>query len=101
MDPRNISISDYSYSLPEEKIAKYPLAERDASRLLIYKNESITEDFYRNIATQLPENSLMVFNNTKVIEARLLFHKPTGGIIEIFCLEPADQYKDFTSAMEQ
>src|SRR2546423_5198234 len=101
MDPRNISISDYSYSLPEERIAKYPLAERDASRLLIYKNGSITEDIYRRIANQLPGNSLMVFNNTKVIEARLLFPKQTGGIIEIFCLEPAGQYQDVAKAMDE
>jgi S-adenosylmethionine:tRNA ribosyltransferase-isomerase len=100
-DPRNISISNYTYYLPEEKIAKYPLAERDASKLLIYKEGKLEEDIYRNISQHLPENSLLVFNNTKVVEARLLFQKQTGGIIEIFCLEPHELYADITTAMLQ
>lgn len=100
-DPRSISIQDYTYSLPEERIAKYPLAERDASKLLIYKDGAITADTYKNIAQHIPEKSLLVFNNTKVVEARLLFQKPTGGIIEIFCLEPHEQYPDITTAMLQ
>lgn len=100
-DPRTISIQDYNYTLPEEKIAKYPLEERDASRLLIYKDSTITEDIYRHITDHLPENSLLVFNNTKVVEARLLFQKTSGGIIEIFCLEPHEQYSDITTAMLQ
>jgi S-adenosylmethionine:tRNA ribosyltransferase-isomerase len=101
MHPKELSIKDYTYSLPEEKIAAYPLAERDASRLLIYKNGSITEDIYRNISQHIPEGSLLVFNNSKVVEARLLFQKPTGGVIEIFCLEPGEQYTDISSAMHQ
>ena len=100
-DPSNISINDYSYALPEERIARYPLAERDASTLLIYKEGEITEDIYRNISRHIPENSLFIFNNTKVVEARLLFQKPTGGVIEIFCLEPDEQYPDITTAMLQ
>jgi S-adenosylmethionine:tRNA ribosyltransferase-isomerase len=100
-DPRKISIADYTYSLAEEKIAKYPLAERDASRLLIYKDGSIAEDIYKNITAHIPANSLLIFNNTKVVEARLLFQKPTGGVIEIFCLEPHEKYPDITSAMLQ
>ncbi len=100
-DPRNISINDYTYSLPEERIAKYPLAARDASKLLIYKKGAIKEDVYKNIAEHVPENSLLVFNNTKVVEARLLFHKSTGGVIEIFCLEPHEKYPDITTAMLQ
>ncbi|HMK25470.1 MAG TPA: S-adenosylmethionine:tRNA ribosyltransferase-isomerase [Chitinophagaceae bacterium] len=100
-DPRNISIQDYTYSLPEERIAKYPLAERDASKLLIYKEGKITEDIYSRISRHIPEDSLLIFNNTKVVEARLLFQKPTGGIIEIFCLEPHEQYADITTAMLQ
>ena len=100
-DPRDISIKDYTYSLPEDRIAKYPLAERDASKLLIYKEATITEDRYKNIASHIPENSLLVFNNTKVVEARLLFQKTTGGVIEIFCLEPHEQYADITTAMLQ
>jgi len=101
MHPKKISIRDYTYDLPEEKIARYPLAERDASKLLIYQEGKIGEDSYSNIATHLPENSLLFFNDTKVIEARLLFQKPTGGVIEIFCLEPHEQYADITSAMLQ
>jgi S-adenosylmethionine:tRNA ribosyltransferase-isomerase len=100
-DPRTLSIKDFTYSLPEERIAKYPLAERDASKLLIYKERNITEDIYRNVADHIPSNSLLVFNNTKVIEARLLFKKPTGGVIEIFCLEPHEQHTDITTAMMQ
>jgi len=100
-DPRTLSIKDFTYSLPEERIAKYPLTERDASKLLIYKEEKIEEDIYRNIAGHIPSNSLLVFNDTKVVEARLLFQKPTGGVIEIFCLEPHEQYPDITTAMLQ
>jgi len=101
INPRTLSIKDYTYSLPEECIAKYPLAERDASRLLIYKEGKIEESIYRNIAEYIPEESLIVFNNTKVVEARLLFQKPSGAVIEIFCLEPHDQYADVTKAMMQ
>ena len=100
-DPRTLSIKDFTYSLPEERIAKYPLAERDASKLLIYKDGKIAEGIYRNIADHIPTNSLLVFNDTKVIEARLLFQKATGGVIEIFCLEPHHQYPDITTAMLQ
>ncbi len=101
MDPKNIFIKDYTYNLPEERIAPYPLTERDASRLLIYQDKKITWDIYRNIDTHLPAKSLLIFNNTKVVEARLLFQKPTGGVVEIFCLEPHEQYPDITSAMTQ
>jgi len=100
-DPGKLSINDFTYSLSEDKIAKYPLAERDSSRLLIYKNGNIKEDIYRNIADHIPTDSLIVFNDTKVIEARLLFQKQSGGVIEIFCLEPHEQYKDITTAMMQ
>jgi S-adenosylmethionine:tRNA ribosyltransferase-isomerase len=99
--PKNISIRDYTYALPEHRIAAFPLAERDASRLLIYKSDSITQDYYKNIAAHIPADSLLVFNNTKVVEARLLFQKSTGGVIEIFCLEPHEQYPDITTAMLQ
>jgi S-adenosylmethionine:tRNA ribosyltransferase-isomerase len=92
MHPGNISIADYTYSLPDEKIAAFPLAERDASKLLIYKNGTIQQDIYKNIADHLPEKSLLVFNNTKVIPARILFQKSTGSTIEIFCLEPSNEY---------
>jgi len=101
MHPKNLSITDYTYSLPEERIANYPLAERDTSKLLIYQDGNIREDVYKNIAHHIPAGSLLLFNDTKVIEARLLFQKPTGGIIEIFCLEPHEQYPDVTTAMLQ
>ena len=100
-DPRTLSIKDFTYHLPEEKIANYPLPDRDASKLLIYKAGNISEDIYRNIADHIPEDSLLIFNDTKVVKARLLFQKATGGIIEIFCLEPDDQYPDITTAMHQ
>jgi S-adenosylmethionine:tRNA ribosyltransferase-isomerase len=100
-DPKNISIRDYTYPLPDERIARYPLVERDASKLLVYKEGKITDDNYRNLAAHIPEKSLLVFNNTKVVEARLLFQKPTGGVIEIFCLEPHEQYADVTTALLQ
>ncbi len=84
----NIHIEDYNYNLPDERIAKYPLDRRDTSKLLVYKNGKIKDDTFCNLADYLPDNSLMVFNNTKVIQARLHFKKSTGAQIEIFCLEP-------------
>ena len=101
MNPGNIFISDYTYTLPEEKIARYPLPARDSSKLLLYRKGHITEDVYRNIDQHIPGNSLLVFNNTRVIEARLLFQKPSGGIIELFCLEPAAEYADISTGMLQ
>jgi len=101
MHPRDLSIYDFTYHLPDEKIASFPLQERDASKLLIYKEGKISEDIYRNIDAHLPSESLLVFNNSKVIEARLLFQKSTGGVIEIFCLEPDSRYNDITTAMLQ
>jgi S-adenosylmethionine:tRNA ribosyltransferase-isomerase len=100
-NPREISIQDFNYSLPEEKIALHPLPERDASKLLIYKNGDITEDVYSNIAEHIPQNSLLVFNNTKVINARLRFKKSSGGMIEIFCLEPYDLVNEYSSIMNK
>jgi S-adenosylmethionine:tRNA ribosyltransferase-isomerase len=99
--PRSISIRDYNYSLPEHSIAKYPLAERDASKLLIFKEGKIAADIYQHIASHIPSGSFVIFNNTKVVEARLQFQKATGGVIEIFCLEPYPTYKDVTVAMMQ
>ena len=83
-----ISISDYAYELPDAKIAKYPLAERDQSKLLVWKDGQIQDAQFRNLTDYLPANSLLVFNNTKVIRARLHFMKETGAKIEIFCLDP-------------
>lgn len=99
MHPSSLQIRDYTYDLPDEKIARYPLAVRDQSRLLVYRNGYITEDTYRHIDRQLPEGSLLIFNQTKVIHARLLFRKPTGGRIEVFCLEPDERYADVQTAM--
>ncbi len=101
MHPKNISIADYTYSLPEEKIAVFPLPDRDASKLLVYKNDAISEDTYQNVAAYLPEKSLLVFNNTKVIPARILYQKPTGGIIEIFCLEPYEAISEYSTIMNK
>lgn len=99
MHPKDLSIQDFSYELPDERIARYPVAERDLSKLLIYQNNNITTDIYRSLPNILPADTLLIFNNTKVVEARLYFHKPTGGAIEIFCLEPDDRYADVTTAM--
>lgn len=99
--PKQLQIKDFDYNLPDEKIAKHPLAERDASKLLIYKHGEIKTDNFIHLAGYLPENALIIFNNTKVVEARLLFKKPSGTTIEIFCLEPAGDYADITTAMLQ
>ncbi|MFN3299849.1 MAG: S-adenosylmethionine:tRNA ribosyltransferase-isomerase [Sediminibacterium sp.] len=110
--PSLLHISDFTYELPDHKTARYPLEQRDQSKLLIWRAGQdsapsaqdfapIRENTYANIADELPSESLLVFNNTKVVEARLLFQKPTGGLIELFCLEPADQYEDITTAMLQ
>lgn len=88
-DVRNIDINDYDYPLPEERIAKYPVRERDKSKLLVYRGGTVSEDVFCNIAAHLPEGALMVYNNTKVIQARLRFRKDTGAVIEIFLLEPS------------
>ena len=99
--PKQLQIKDFDYNLPEKKIARHPLKERDTSKLLVYDKGIIKEDAYLNLAEYLPGGSLMIFNNTKVVEARLLFKKQTGTTIEIFCLEPADDYADITTAMLQ
>ncbi len=101
MNPKNLSINDFIYDLPDEKIAKFPLQKRDESKLLVYKNREITTSFYKKLASEIPTESLLIFNNTKVVEARLLFEKKTGSVIEIFCLEPAEIYADITTAMLQ
>jgi S-adenosylmethionine:tRNA ribosyltransferase-isomerase len=100
-DPRKIAIRDFTYELPDERIALHPLPQRDASKLLIYKEGKIAEDTYSNIASHLPAGSLLVFNNTKVINARLRFKKSSGGIIEIFCLEPYEKINEYSSVMNK
>ena len=83
-----MKISEFNYPLPDDRIAKYPLAERDSSKLLIYKDGQVSEDVFSHLPSFLPAGELMVFNNTKVIQARLHFRKETGALIEVFCLEP-------------
>ena len=83
-----IYIADYNYPLPDERIAKYPLAERDHSKLLVYRAGQVSEDHFYNVGDYIAPHSLLIYNNTRVIQARLEFHKPTGARIEVFCLEP-------------
>jgi len=101
MKPQQFQIKDFIYDLPENRIAKYPLAERDLSKLLIYQDGNINENVYRNLDEYIPENSLLIFNNTKVIQARLHFKNSTGARIEIFCLEPSEENHEPSSAMTQ
>ena len=83
-----LKISDFNYNLPDERIAKFPVDQRDQSKLLVYNKGNISEDQFFNIIDYLPEGAMMVFNNTRVIRARLHFRKETGALIEIFLLEP-------------
>ena len=85
---KNIEIAEYDYLLPDEKIAKYPLKQRDSSKLLLYNGGNISHDTFSNLPQYIDEGTLMIFNNTKVIQARLRFKKETGAQIEVFCLEP-------------
>ena len=87
-DTRNIEIAEYNYNLPDEKIAKYPLPQRDTSKLLLYRSGRISHDTFSNLSEYIPSDALMIFNNTKVIQARLRFQKETGATVEVFCLEP-------------
>ena len=87
-NPKHIQIKDFCYDLPDERIAKFPLASRDQSKLLVYRHGEISEDTFSSLPEYIPTGSLMVFNNTKVIQARLHFRKETGALIEVFCLEP-------------
>ncbi len=90
MDTKHIHISDYHYDLQDERIAKFPIAQRDHSKLLVYQKGKVGEDVFYNLAHYLPHGALMVFNNTKVIQARMHFRKETGALIEVFLMEPAD-----------
>ena len=98
--PSNIHIIDYNYPLPKDRIAQYPLNERDASKLLVYNGE-IQEAVFSKIDTFLPANSILVFNDTKVVQARLIFAKSTGARIEIFCLEPVEPTREIQDAFHQ
>jgi len=101
MNPREIPVTDFTYFLPQEKIAFYPLEKRDDSKLLVYRDGKISDNFYKNIAEEVPSDSLLVFNDSKVIEARIIFEKPNGGKIEVFALEPGDMYPEISTAMHQ
>ncbi len=100
INPEDISIDDYTYYLPKDKIAQFPLKQRDASKLLLCKYGVISQDYFYNISDHIPEDSLLVFNNTKVIQARLLFQKPSGATIEIFCLEPVSPDREIQNAFQ-
>ena len=89
METKHIHISDYNYDLPDSRIAKFPVSPRDTSKLLVYRHGEISDDIFYNLPKYLPEKSLMVFNNTKVIQARMHFRKETGALIEVFLMEPA------------
>jgi len=97
----HVNMKDFTYDLPESKIAQYPLQERDASKLLVYRNGEITDETYRNLYQYIPEQSLLIFNNSKVIPARLIFTTSSGAKVEIFCLEPANDNSEIANAMMQ
>lgn len=88
VNTKEIKIEEYNYPLPDDRIAKFPLSERDSSKLMIYRKGEISQTYFSDITNNIPQNSIMVFNNTRVIQARLNFRKATGAAIEIFCLEP-------------
>lgn len=92
-----IRIADFAYPLPEERIAKYPLERRDSSKLLVYKDGSVEEKIFRDLPSYLPEGSLMIFNDTRVVPARLHFQRESGAHIEIFCIKPNDPVEYNTS----
>jgi S-adenosylmethionine:tRNA ribosyltransferase-isomerase len=97
----HLNIDHFTYDLPEERIAKFPLAKRDESKLLLFDGRQIGEDTFKNLVAYLPKNSLLVLNNTRVVHARLFFCKPTGALIEVFCLEPAQAGADIQMAFQQ
>lgn len=99
-NPKHIHISEYNYPLPDERIAKFPLPIRDQSKLLVYQQGEVKEDVFTSLPDYLPHGALMVFNNTKVIQARLHFRKETGALIEVFCLEPV-QPNDYALNFQQ
>jgi len=101
MHPKELRIENYTYTLPDDRVAHYPLGERDASKLLIYRDGEIREDVYRNIPAHIPAGSLMVFNQTRVVNARLLFRKPSGSTIEVFCLAPAGGIDVHTAMLQK
>lgn len=97
--PETIYMDEFAYPLPPDQIAAFPLEERDASRMLIYSEGIMQEDVFKNLVQHLPSGSALFLNNTRVIEARIFFQKTTGGIIEIFCLKPAGNFRSMEEAM--
>ena len=97
--PSLLAAADFNYHLPEEKIAFRPTEKRDDSRLLVYHKGNITDSTFLNLPAQLPPGSLLIFNDTKVVEARLIFKKDSGSTIEIFCLAPGEEYPDITTGL--
>ena len=90
MDPRDLSIHDFTYELPDERIARHPLAERDASRTLLYRDGAIEDRHFKELPELLPDNALLVLNDTRVVRARLLFRRATGALLEFMVLDPAE-----------
>lgn len=101
MDPKKLQIKDFSYTLPDDRIAAFPVPHRDQSRLLHYRGGRIEDHFFYTLAERLPADALLIFNDTRVVQARLLFRKETGGGIEVFCLEPVEPYQEIQLAMQQ
>lgn len=101
MHPKELKIDDFTYDLPNDKIAYSPANPRDSSKLLLYKNGEISQDIYQNISNHLSEDHLLVFNNTKVIKSRIFFTKDTGAVIEIFCLEPHEDTVNYEDHFQQ
>ena len=99
--PKHLSIKNFTYDLPEEQVAKYPLADRDSSKLLVYKNSEIYEKTFRDIVVELPEKTLLVFNTTRVIRARLLMERKSGARVEVFCTDVADNSVDFVNLLQK
>lgn len=99
--PKQLAIQDFRYTLPDAAIARYPLAARDQSKLLLYRQGKLSDHVFREIPELLPPDALLVFNDTKVVQARLLFSKPTGGTVEVFCLEPVAPQTEMQLAMQQ
>ncbi|WP_369427652.1 S-adenosylmethionine:tRNA ribosyltransferase-isomerase [Pontibacter harenae] len=100
-DPKKLAIKDFVYELPDDRIAKFPLPERDQSKLLHYRQGQIADHTFTQLPQLLPPQTLLFFNDTKVVQARLLFQKETGGIVEIFCLEPVKPHREVQLAMQQ
>ena len=95
MHPKHLRIENFTYDLPAEKIAYNPVNPRDQSKLLVYQNDKISKDTYRNISEYLPENAVLVFNDTKVVKSRIFFNNENGATIEVFCLEPYGEAIDY------